>query len=126
MTKPKTANQKSGVKRGRPPLDIDYDQVLTLSAQQNTEYDIAYKIGMTPEGFSRRKPKDPELVQALEKGRALGRISFRQMQYKSAKDGNVTAQIWCGKQYLGQRDKHDVEQTGSLTVNIIKPDRSKD
>ena len=33
-----------------------------------------------------------------------GRISLRRAQFKSAIGGNVMAQIWLGKQMLGQRD----------------------
>ena len=41
-------------------------------------------------------------------------------QYQTAMDGNVTMQIWLGKQYLGQRDKTDVEQSGTTTqINVI-------
>jgi hypothetical protein len=28
--------------------------------------------------------------------------------------------IWMGKQMLGQKDKHDVEINGNITVNINK------
>lgn len=34
------------------------------------------------------------------------------MQFKNAQAGNVTMQIWLGKQYLGQKDKQEVEQYG--------------
>lgn len=49
-----------------------------------------------------------------------GRISLRRMQFKSAERGNVTMQIFLGKQLLGQSDK--VEQT----VNSIANDEALD
>jgi hypothetical protein len=89
---------------------------MNLAAQQNTEYDIAYRLGMTPEGFRLRKKRDAELVGALERGRALGRMSLRSMQYESAKGGNWNAQKWLGQQYLDQSDKRDVNQSVTLTA----------
>ena len=41
----------------------------------------------------------------LTKGREKGKIRLRQMQWKSAEKGNVTMQIWLGKQILGQAEQ---------------------
>ena len=41
----------------------------------------------------------------LTKGRDKGKIRLRQMQWKSAENGNVTMQIWLGKQLLGQSEQ---------------------
>jgi hypothetical protein len=45
----------------------------------------------------------------LTKGRAEQKIRLRQLQWKSAQNGNVTMQIFLGKNMLGQQDK--IEQT---------------
>lgn len=37
-----------------------------------------------------------------------GNISLRRWQLKSAEKGNVTMQIWLGKQHLGQKEKVEV------------------
>jgi len=42
-----------------------------------------------------------------------GRSSLRRLQWKSATNGNITMQIWLGKQYLGQRDMHSAELSGA-------------
>ena len=47
-----------------------------------------------------------------------GKASLRRMQGKSAQDGNVTAQIWLGKQMLGQRDKHELSGPDGGAVQI--------
>jgi len=50
-----------------------------------------------------------------------GRASLRRAQWKAAIDqGNPTMLIWMGKQMLGQKDRHDVEVSGNITVNINK------
>jgi hypothetical protein len=40
----------------------------------------------------------------LTKGRATQKLRLRQLQWKSAMNGNVTMQIWLGKQILGQSE----------------------
>ena len=45
-----------------------------------------------------------------------GNISLRRWQMKSAESGNVTMQIWLGKQHLGQKEKLEVENEGSNGV----------
>ena len=35
-------------------------------------------------------------------------MSLRRAQWKSAKSGNVTMQIWLGKQWLGQKEQSEV------------------
>ena len=86
------------------PRPIDMDLVERLSVIHCTEAEIALAIGMTPEGFRKRKQRDEALVGALEKGRAAGRRSLRRLQWEAAQRGNIVAQIWLGKQLLGQRD----------------------
>ena len=40
---------------------------------------------------------------------AGGKISLRRKQMQIAMAGNVTMLIWCGKQFLGQKDKHEYD-----------------
>ena len=44
---------------------------------------------------------------AQKKGHSMAKTSLRRAQFKSALDGNVTMQIWLGKQILGQREPRD-------------------
>jgi hypothetical protein len=36
-------------------------------------------------------------------------MSLRRAQWKSAEGGNVTMQIWLGKQWLGQKEQHEID-----------------
>ena len=47
----------------------------------------------------------------LTKGKTSGKIRLRQLLLKSAESGNVTAQIWLSKQYLGMSDKQEMVTT---------------
>ena len=47
----------------------------------------------------------------VTKGKANLKKRLRELQWASAKSGNVTMQIWLGKQYLGQAEKQDITTT---------------
>ena len=85
-------------KGGRPKLSIDPEQVKKLAMMQCTNVEIAAFFDCD-EGTIRKRFSDE-----LTKGRESGKISLRRMQWKSCENGNVTMQIWLGKQYLGQTD----------------------
>ena len=63
---------------------------------------------------------------------STGKMSLRRQQFKSAENGNVTMQIWLGKQWLGQTDKVEssninmgTEASLDRIENIIKKRFSK-
>lgn len=47
--------------------------------------------------------------EVYKKRSSQGNISLRRWQLKSAEKGNVTMQIWLGKQHLGQKEKVEVD-----------------
>lgn len=52
-----------------------------------------------------------------KKKNSAGKISLRRWQLDSAKKGNVTMQIWLGKQYLGQRE--NIEIANETEINKV-------
>lgn len=67
----------------------------------------------------------------LKRFGTTGKISLRRAQFKSAIDkGNVTMQIWLGKQWLGQKDKVEnniqVNQTEEDSLSIALRELAKD
>lgn len=66
---------------------------------------IAALFGIGRRTFYDHLKEDPDLKDAIEEGRALGRVTLRRLQWPRAMAGNVTMLIWLGKQYLGQRDR---------------------
>ena len=101
---------------GRPPSliadDATIDKVKMIAGLQCTQPEAAAILEVSLacfEGFLRANKKARE---AWDDGRENGRASVRRMQFNSAKAGNVTMQIWLGKQYLGQKDKQETELTG--------------
>ena len=53
-----------------------------------------------------------------KKKSASGKASLRRMQFKAAESGNVTMQIWLGKQYLEQKDKQGIEHSGGIKIDV--------
>jgi len=43
-----------------------------------------------------------------------GKLSLRRKQVELAVEGNPTMRIWLGKQYMGQKDKHETSAEGEL------------
>lgn len=90
---------------GRPKTPVDENQVEKLAALGATNCEIGDFFGLSESTIRERFREE------LTKGRADMKLRLRQLQWKSAQNGNVTMQIWLGKQLLGQTDKQIVEQT---------------
>lgn len=58
----------------------------------------------------------PKYREIMNRGRNAGLISLRRAQYNAALGGNVTMQIWLGKQLLGQRDEVVSRHEGAVTI----------
>ena len=62
--------------------------------------------------------------------RAKGEAVLRELQLKTAMAGNVTMQIWLGKQYLGQKEKTDYTTKGqslsTVEINVSSQENAKE
>jgi len=110
--KPETEAKNKG---GRPPSIVEDDATLAkirlLGAGQHSRPEAASLLGISKSCFNEFLASHEKALEAWEDGVANGKASLRRMQFVNAKNGNVTMQIWLGKQYLEQRDKH--ETTGA-------------
>jgi hypothetical protein len=95
---------------GRPPKKIDETLVEKLAAIHCSIEEIASICECSRDTIERR------FAAKIEKARATGKSSLRRLQWESAQKGNVTMQIWLGKQLLGQKDKADVDHSVGLTL----------
>ncbi len=111
MTKKKPAAELK--KRGRKKITIDYEKAEKLATIMCTQSEIASVLGVSVALLEH----DPEFLRIHKKGMEHGRASVRRMQFTAANSGNVTMQIWLGKQYLGQRDKQEL--TGADNTPLI-------
>ncbi len=87
-------------------IPIDEKQVERMAAIGCTDTEIATVLNIS-ESYLKRRAAD-----ALKRGRARLKRSLRRKQVHLAMKGNVPMLIWLGKQYLNQRDRQDVTQSG--------------
>lgn len=81
---------------------MDYALVKTLAQVNCAEFEIANKVGLTPEGFSRRKKWDEKLQKALDDGKADVNISVKRAQYRKGMDRYLTICQDCSKIFDGE------------------------
>ena len=62
------------------------------------------------------KTVDRKFVPLIKEGQERLKTSLRRFQFQSAQNGNVTMQIWLGKQFLSQKDENS--QNGLKTEEI--------
>lgn len=86
---------------GRKKVKIDYDTVKNLAKICCTQEEIASVMGCSVKTLQRRR----QFNKAYQDGLNDARASLRRLQWRSAANGNITMQIFLGKNLLGQRDK---------------------
>jgi len=103
---------------------IDLGELEKLAALQCTNEEIAFWFGVTTRTVERRRQQRP-FREAIERGRAKGRISMRRAQLRMLEKGNATMGIWLGKQYLGQSDDLSINANAPLLVvaACVSPNR---
>lgn len=121
--------KKTGPKGpSKPMTSKELGQLVAMIRIHCTRDEICDVLGMSDTTLNRRIAEQGipgvENFEALyQKHAATGKASLRRMQWKSAEDGNVTAQIWLGKQMLGQTDQ--VKQQVELTARVETVDYTK-
>ena len=84
--------------------NIDTKEVVKLASYGCTNIEIGDFFGCSPDLIEK------SYSEFLTKGRADAKIRLRQLQWKSAEKGNVTMQIFLGKNILGQQDRLEENQ----------------
>ena len=94
----------------RPKFKIDYDAVRKLASIMCTQQEIAGFLGCD----ERTLQRDEELCRVYKEAKETGKMSLRRMQWKLAEKSYAMA-IFLGKQYLGQRDTFEVDNTNEIS-----------
>jgi hypothetical protein len=98
-------------KAGRKRIRIDVGEVEKLCTLHCTDEEIAGFLGVSLRTFARRK-QQPAFVEAMERGKAKGRLSLRRSLWNLAMKGNPAANIFLSKNLLGYRDVLSNEHSG--------------
>lgn len=80
--------------------------------------EIAARLNVDVSYLNDCKARDADLEEALLNGDVDLKESLRRLQVKLAMQGSVPMAIWLGKQYLGQRDKHEVENNTKIDITV--------
>ena len=97
---------------GRKAVRIDLVELEKLSAMQCTDEEVAAFLRVTVRTIERRRQQQPAFAEAMERGRAKGRISVRRTLHSQAAQGSVAAAIFLAKNLLGYRDVRRNEHSG--------------
>ena len=107
----------------RPKLQLDENIIEKLAAIHCTMEEIASVCNCSVDTLERR------YAELIKRAKDKGRSSLRRLQWENAQKGNVTMQIWLGKQTLGQTDKViDPIRAGDSyekQLDAIYPDETK-
>lgn len=93
--------------RGRKRIEIDWVQFDKLCALQCTLHEIAgwFEVSISKIERAVKQEKGELYSEYYKKKSAPGKITLRRHQWQSAEKGNVTMQVWLGKQWLEQTDR---------------------
>lgn len=107
--------RKSNNPDGRPHIGIKKEEFEKLCALQCTQEEIAnfYNCTIVTVVNWCYETYGTNFQQAYERFSVNGKMSLRRYQFKLAED-NPTMAIWLGKQYLGQKDRQDVDINANI------------
>ncbi len=127
MPRKKRADQPSRPV-GRPPIEIDLEQLAKLASIGCTKEEAAYILGCSKRTLLDRM-KQEEVSEAWEKGVVLGKVSLRRLQWRHANGSGSSAvnmTIHLSKHRLGETDKAAIEMSGPggspIQVNLNADD----
>ena len=95
----------------RPKSEIDLDELEKLCAMQCTDQEIASILGVSTRTIERRRQVQ-SFREAMERGKAKGRVSVRRNLFRLATSGNLGANIFLAKNLLGYKDVVSNEHSG--------------
>lgn len=100
----------------------DFEKVKGMIAISCTAEEIASVLGCSPDTLGRRLRERgfDNFADAYKRFAGKGKASLRRLQYKSAEAGNVTMQIWLGKQWLDQSDGPKESSEGDKIVEALR------
>lgn len=101
---------------GRPRALVENDlllsQIRQLAAMRCTVAEAGAFLGVSHVTFSEFLSRNALSAEAWSIGKEIGQVSLRQMQWQTAKRGNVRMQIWLGIQMLSQTNRVDAHHSG--------------
>ena len=108
---------------GRKAVKINLAELEKLCSLQCTDEEIASFFAVSVRTIERRKKK-PAFAEAIERGRAKGRLSLRRILFSQAGNGNIASAIFLAKNLLGYKDyfsnEHSGPDGGPIPLSLIE------
>jgi hypothetical protein len=105
----------------RPKSEINLDELEKLCAMQCTDQEIASILQVSTRTIERRR-KVQSFREAMERGKAKGRVSVRRNLFRLATSGNLGANIFLAKNLLGYKDvvanEHSGPEGGPIEMSL--------
>ena len=104
-------------KVGRPKIKIDKGQFEKLCGMQCTLEEIASFFDCCDDTINNwcKEVYDDNFSGVFKRKSGTGKISLRRTQFKIAEKGNASMAIFLGKQYLGQKDIIETDNTHEIS-----------
>lgn len=106
---------------GRPRKEIDAESFEKLCMMHCTLIEIADFFDVSEDTIERwcKRNYSKSFAEVIKKKSGKGKISLRRLQWQAAENGNITMQIWLGKQWLGQAEKVETKNE-TVEENVVK------
>jgi hypothetical protein len=106
---------------GRHRIIVDWEKVDKYLQAQCDGVSVASILGISADTLYLRCVEEKEMTFTAysAKKKAEGVQLLKAKQFQTAMSGNVTMQIWLGKQYAGQREKAEVMNTGLPNISVV-------
>ena len=110
---------------GRPEKHFDWKVLDAILQFKASKRDCAELINISEDTIERRIKKKFQLTFSEYRDRKMAqpRHSIARRQYEIAMAGNATMLIWLGKQWLGQTEKQEIDQTTTAKIVIEQADK---
>ena len=99
---------KEPKRNGRPPIEIDADQLRKAALLRLTIEEAAVLFGTVPRTLKRKLAENPELKRAWDEGGQQFKISLKRLQWRHAQMPNsagVAMTTHLSKHVLGEHDR---------------------
>lgn len=106
---------------GPAPRVIDRAFMYECGALGLTQEEVGKLTGLSQARISQRLQEEDELREAWDMGQGEVVVSLRRAQIENAiEKGNVVAQIWLGKNLLGQRDSpKEIDMKTDVQISFV-------
>jgi len=112
-----TTASRSGPKPKLELTEPTLEQIRALGRIQCTVEEAASVLRVSRRTLFNFFNLHPEAKETFEEGQHEGCASLRRKQFAMA-EKNATMAIWLGKQYLGQRDRVEMDARGSIEIDM--------